>query len=108
MLVTYALMALTVLTLPGRNPALAREITVMRSAAVRVPVAAASLLLTSGLLVVHVLKDMNATTTAWYFHSTPVWVIVLVAASLIHWRERRALQRAGVDVQAKFAVLPPE
>jgi basic amino acid/polyamine antiporter, APA family len=108
MLVTYALMALTVLTLPGRNPALAREITVMRSPALRVPVATAALLLTSGLLVVHVLKDMNATTSAWYFHSTPVWVIVLVAASLIHWRERRALIARAWMCSRSSRVLPPE
>lgn len=108
MLVTYALMALTVLTLPRRNPALAQQVTVMRSPALRVSVAAAALLLTSGLLVVQVLKDLSATTTAWYFHSTPLWVIVLVAASLIHWRERRALEQDGVDVRARFAVLPPE
>lgn len=108
MLVTYALMALTVLTLPSRNPALAHQVTVMRSAALRVPVAVAALLLTSGLLVVQVLKDLNAPTSAWYFHSTPVWVIVLVAASLIHWRERRTLERDGVDVRARFAVLPSE
>ncbi len=108
MLVTYALMALTVLTLPRRNPALAAEVTVMRSAALRVPVAASALLLTGGLLLVHVVKDLNASVEAWYFHSTPVWLLVLTAASLIYLRERAALSRRGVDVDAQFATLPPE
>jgi hypothetical protein len=33
---------------------------------------------------------------------------MLGAASLIYWRERRALVRRGVDVQAVFSTLPPE
>ena len=108
MLVTYLLMAVTVLTLPRRNPAIARDMTVLRSAAVRVPVAVAAVLSIGGLLVVQVLKDLNARVDAWYFHSTLLWLIVLGVASLIHLRERRALERRGVDVARRFAVLPPE
>lgn len=108
MLVTYFLMALTVLVLPRRNPQIAAQVTVLRSAAVRVPVAGAAVVMIGGLLVVHVLKDANASVSAWYFHSTPIWVIVLIAATIIYVRERAALVRRGVDVAARFATLPPE
>ena len=108
MLVTYLLVALAVLVLPRRNPGLDAQVSVLRSAAVRVPVAVAAVVMIGGLLVVHVIKDMNATVDAWYFHSTPVWALVLVGASAIYLRERAALVRRGVDVAARFADLPPE
>jgi APA family basic amino acid/polyamine antiporter len=46
--------------------------------------------------------------TAWYFHSTPVWLLVMLVASLVFWREMRALRRSGADVEAIFAQLPLE
>lgn len=108
MLVTYALMALTVLTLPARNPAIAADVTVLRAASVRVPVALLALGLTAGLLVVHVTKDLGADVRAWYFRSTPVWLIVLTVASLIYVRETRALRRRDPRAFDRFATLPAE
>ena len=108
MLVTYALMALTVLTLPSRNAAIAAQISVMRSPALRVPVALAALTLTSGLLVVHILKELGASAEAWYFRSTPVWCIVLAVGSLIYVRESRALAARDPNAAARFATLPAE
>ncbi len=72
------------------------------------PVAVAAVLSIGGLLVVHVGKDVNASVNAWYLHSTPIWEIVLIVASLIYSRERALLVKSGVDVSARFATLPPE
>jgi hypothetical protein len=108
MLVNFLVMALSVLALPGRNPALARAVTVLPSRAVQVPVATLGAVVLCGFLAVHTWRDLTMPVAAWYFRSTPVWLLVMAAGSLIYLRERRALRRQGVDVAARFAALPPE
>ena len=65
-------------------------------------------LMLSTFLVIHIYKDLNADVDAWYFHSTPVWLIVMTLASAIYLRELRRLRSQGVDVNAMFSRLPPE
>lgn len=106
MLVNFLLMAVTVLTLPSRNPALDREVTVVRAPAVRAALAAAGVLVLAVFLVMHTWKDLTAPAAAWYFRSTYLWLAVLAAGSVIYWREVRGLRRRGVDLPARFAELP--
>lgn len=108
MLVNFLVMCLTVLTLPRRNPAIARDVTVLPDRRLQVPLAAAGAALLGLFLVVHVHKDLTADLSAWYFHSTPLWVSVMVLASVIHLRERARLVRGGADVERLFRELPPE
>jgi APA family basic amino acid/polyamine antiporter len=108
MLVNFLLMAVSVLTLPARNPALAQQVTVLRSRAVQVPVASLGVVALAGFLAVHTWRDLTAPAAAWYFRSTPLWLIVMAAASLVYVRETRSLRRQGVDLEARFATLPPE
>ena len=107
MLVNFLLMAVSVLTLPARNPALAREVTVLPSRTVQVPLAWAAVVLLSLFLGVHTWRDVTRPVGAWYFRSTPVWLLVMAAGSVIYLRETRKLRRQGVDLDARFASLPP-
>ncbi len=108
MLVNFLLMCASVLWLPRRNPELANGVTVMPSRALQVPLATAGILLLGAFLVIHVQKDLTSDVSAWYLHSTPVWIGVMLLASLIYWREMRSLRRSGVDVETRFRELPPE
>ncbi len=108
MLVNFMLMCVTVLVLPSVNPAVAARITVLRARALQVPLASLGVLLLGALLAVSVWKDVAAPARAWYYRSTPVWLGVMVIASVIYWRERRALTAAGIDADAHFRELPPE
>jgi APA family basic amino acid/polyamine antiporter len=108
MLVNFLLMAVSVLTLPRRNPALARAVTVVPSRAWQVPIGVLSMIVLIGFLVVHTWKDLSAPAAAWYFRSTWLWAIVMAVGSAIYWREVRSLERRGVDLQARFAELPRE
>ncbi len=54
------------------------------------------------------MKDLTADAAAWYFRSTPVWLVVMAVGSGIYFRERAALQRQGVDLDERFRTLPPE
>ena len=98
MLVNFLLMCLTVLSLPHRNPALASEVKVLTSRPWQVLLAGAGVVMLTGFLVIHIVKDLTAETAAWYFHSTPVWLIVMTIATGIYFRELKKLKRDGVDV----------
>lgn len=107
MLINFLLMSLAVLTLPARNPELAARVRVVPNRAWQVPLAAIGAVVIGAFLVMHVRRDLSSD-AAWYFHSTYLWVVMIAAASVIYWRERRALARRGVDVRAIFAQLPPQ
>ena len=108
MLVNFLLMCVTVLSLPRRNPALASEVKVLTSRPWQLALAGAGVVMLSGFLVIHILKDLNAQTEAWYFHSTPVWLIVMAIATVIYVRERLKLAKSGIDVAERFNQLPSE
>lgn len=108
MLVNFLVMCLSVLWLPRNNPELAREIKVVRSRPLQVSLAVTGVVFLGGFLVIHVWKDLTSTVTEWYFHSTVVWVLVMLVASGIFLREMRNLSRSGADVAAIFSDLPPE
>lgn len=107
MLVNFGLICLSLVTLPRRNPDLARDVKVLgRPAQVLVGGGGAALL---GLfLILHIVKDLSTETAAWYFHSTWVWLLVMGVASLIYLREMTQLRRRGVDTDRLFRALPPE
>lgn len=107
MLINVLLMALSVLALSARNPTLAAAVTVLPSAAQRVPVAVAGVCVLALYLAVHTWQDVTGP-AAWYFKSTPVWAMVMALASVVYAREMRRLRSQGVDVTARFLALPPE
>lgn len=108
MLVNFLLMCVSVLALPRRNPGLAREVRVFSSERLRRGIAVAGILLLTLFLVVHIWKDLSGPAAAWYFRSTPVWLIVMAVASTIYVREIRKLRASGVDIEGRFKNLPPE
>ena len=108
MLVNFAVMCLTVLTLPSRNPEIAANMKVLKDRRIQVPLAALGIALLMLFLAVHVWKDVTAEVSAWYFHSTPLWIGVMALASVIYVREVASLKRSGVDTDALFGQLPPE
>ena len=107
MLINFLLMAVSVLALPTRNPALAAAIAVLPSRALQVPVALAGVAVLGLYLAVHTWRDL-AGPAAWYFKSTPVWAIVMALATVVYLREMTRLRAQGVDVVARFTTLPPQ
>lgn len=106
MLVNYLLMCISVLLLPRNNPEAAARITVVRSLTLQRLLAAAGILLLSGLLIVHIVNDLGTPVRAWYFHSAAAWMLVMLIASVIflyYWRKLRA---SGVDTAELFSKLP--
>jgi basic amino acid/polyamine antiporter, APA family len=107
MLVNFLLMCLSVITLKRRNPALAAQISVFTSRKIQLPLGWLGVILLGTFLIIHFWKDLHAS-SAWYFHSTPVWLLVMAIASLIYWKEFRSLKKSGKDVNRIFSTLPEE
>lgn len=108
MLVNFLLMCVTVLTLPRRNPELAASVAVVRSRRWQRLLAGSGIVTLGIFLAIHVSKDLGAEADAWYFHSTPVWLIVMGVASAIYlWERRKSLGDGALDPD-RFKRLPPE
>jgi APA family basic amino acid/polyamine antiporter len=108
MLVNFILMCLSVLTLPQRNPALAREVKIVRNRSLQISLSLLGIVWLGGFLAIHTIKDLQAPVGAWYFRSTPVWLLVMGLGSIVYLREARALRNSGRDLAQIFATLPPE
>jgi basic amino acid/polyamine antiporter, APA family len=108
MLVNFLLMCISVLVLPKTNPAIAAKISVFKSVSLQRIVASAGALWLTGFLLIHITKDLTAPAEAWYFHSTPVWFLVMIIASLIFVYNWKRLKKSGVDTKQLFSTLPPE
>ncbi len=108
MLVNFLFMCLAVITLPARNPAIAAEIKVVRSRIWQLVLAWSGVIMLSGFLTIHLIKDLTADVTAWYFHSTPIWLLVMAVASALYLRELSRLRARGIDDHKLFSTLPPE
>lgn len=108
MLVNFLLMCLSVLFVPHQNPAIASQIKILKSRKIQLIISIAGTFILSGFLVIHVAKDLNSTVSEWYFHSTPIWLIVMSLASLLFWFQWKKLKATGVDTQSLFSKLPQE
>jgi basic amino acid/polyamine antiporter, APA family len=108
MLVNFLLMCFSVLLLPYRNPKIASNISVFKSRFVQIALSLSGILMLSLFLIIHLLKDRADDVSAWYFHSTPVWLIVMALASLLFYGQWRKLKALGINTKALFSELPPE
>jgi amino acid transporter len=106
MLINFLLMAISVLTLPSRNPAIAAAISVLPSRAWQLAVGGAGAAVLGLYLAVHTWRDVSGS-AAWYFKSTPVWAVVMALATVVYVREMARLRAQGIDVAGRFRTLPP-
>lgn len=108
MMVNFLLMCVTLITLPTVNPALTKEIKVIKSRGIQKALGWSGAIILTGFLAVHTWKDINADVGAWYFHSTPIWLIVMAIATAIFYYKHQNLKKEGVDTKTLFSTLPPE
>jgi APA family basic amino acid/polyamine antiporter len=106
MLVNFLLMSISLLFLPKRNAELASKITIFKSAIAQKLIAYCGIVSLSSFLIIHTLKDLRAEVSAWYFHSTPVWLIVMAGASIFFIFRWKKLQQSGINTQERFSKLP--
>jgi APA family basic amino acid/polyamine antiporter len=106
MLVNFLLMSISLLFIPKRNPELASKITIFKSGITQKLIAYCGIVSLSSFLIIHTLKDLRAEVSAWYFHSTPVWLIVMAGASIFFIFRWKKLKKLGINTQERFSKLP--
>lgn len=108
MLVNFILVCLSVLFIPRKNPSIANKIKVFRKQVYRDLIAILGVITLTVFLIIHIAKDLSASLSGWYFHSTYIWLIVMLIASLIFFKEVSKLHKSGVGMTETFSTLPPE
>lgn len=106
MMVNFLLMCVTLLSISNVNPLLSKEIKVFPSSLGRNLVGWTGTLVLLTFLLIHTWKDLQSETGAWYFHSTPIWLIVMALASLIFFYKYRQMKQSGIDTESLFKKLP--
>jgi hypothetical protein len=99
-------MSITVLTLPKVNPELGQHIRVFKNQKIRILIGGVGIVFISGFLVLHVYKDIQQEVSAWYFHSTYVWLLVMVLASMLFLRQWYKIKKVSGVIPEYFKKLP--
>ena len=108
MMVNFLLMCVTLITLPKVNKELAHNIKIFKNRKLQLAIGwmgSVSLLL---FLAVHTYKDFTSNVKEWYFHSTPIWLIVMGMGSLLFLIKWKQIKRKGINPITIFNVLPEE
>ncbi len=108
MMVNFLLMCMTLLYLPNHNPELGSKMSVLKGRGSRILIGGLGVLLITLLLMVHTAKDIGKEVEAWYYHSTWIWLIVMLIGTVIYGVQYRKLKQSGIDVKQLFKDLPEE
>lgn len=107
MMVNFLLMCVTLIYI-NRKPEFAKDVQVIQSAQIRAVVGWLGAILLISFLIMHTWKDLTADVAAWYFRSTPVWLIVMGLGSVIFWWKMREMKEMGKNPKEIFEKLPEE
>lgn len=107
MMVNFLLMCITLLTIPKKNPELAARISIFKGRQVQLMIGWVGTLLLIGFLIIHTYKDVTSTTSDWYFHSTSIWLIVMLLGTLIFLFKWKQFDALGIN-KNQFKQLPDE
>jgi hypothetical protein len=84
------------------------RIAILRNRQLQLMVGWLGVVLLTTFLLVHLWKDLTSEVAAWYFHSTPVWLIVMALGSAVFFSKMRSLRNNGADTSKLFSTLPGE
>ncbi|WP_339628335.1 APC family permease [uncultured Maribacter sp.] len=108
MMVNFLLMCISLVAITKVNPTLAKQISVLKNRTLQLWIGWLGIITLSAFLGIHTFKDLTAQTAAWYFHSTPIWLIVMGIASIIFGVNWRRLQKKNAQLKELFLKLPEE
>lgn len=108
MLVNFILMSITILTIKKYNSELYFKIEIFKNRIMQLIIGWGGIISLGSFLVIHLYKDITKEVDAWYFHSTYVWLIVMVLASIIFIFQWNKLGVGEKDLRNRFKKLPSE
>lgn len=108
MLINFILICLSVLLIQHYNPALAKQIAVIKEPLLQKCIAILGIISLGFLLLIHIQNDLATEQKAWYFHATYVCALVMLFASLIFYWYWHQLKKTGLTNGNYFKELPAE
>ncbi|MBN3584058.1 APC family permease [Algoriphagus aestuarii] len=108
MMVNFLLMCITLVTITKVNSKVAERISVIKNRRVQMCIGWIGILSLTGFLAIHTYKDLTSDVKEWYFHSTPIWIIVMGLASIIFIYNWRRLKKNEPKLSERFLNLPEE
>nr|WP_236032690.1 APC family permease [Algoriphagus pacificus] len=108
MMVNFLLMCITLVSITKVNSKVAERISVIKNRTIQLSIGWLGILSLTGFLAIHTYKDLTSEVKEWYFHSTPIWVIVMGLASIIFIYNWRRLKKSEPKLSERFLNLPEE
>lgn len=106
MLVNFLLMCVALVVFKRKNPELHAQISIFQTPHFQQLIGWGGIAFLSLFLIVHTLKDLHAEVSAWYFHSTLIWILVMGVASAYFIFRWKKLQSQDSQLAQKFKTLP--
>ncbi|RPA67731.1 amino acid permease [Cyclobacteriaceae bacterium YHN15] len=106
MMVNFLLMCITLVCIGKANPLMAKEIKILKNSFIRNLIGILGSIVLLFFLVIHTWKDITTEVGVWYFHSTPIWLIVMAIASIIFYIKIKRMKSQGIDTRLLFKKLP--
>ncbi|MDA8704311.1 APC family permease [Flavobacteriaceae bacterium] len=105
MMINFLLMCITLLTIKRVNPILYNNITIVKNRALQLLIGYLGSFIIFIFLVIHTFKDLSSNVDEWYFHSTYIYLIVMILASLYFMIRLNRVKTKNIDT---FKELPLE
>jgi len=105
MMINFLLMCITLLTIKRVNPILYNNITIVKNRALQLLIGYLGSFIIFIFLVIHTFKDLSSNVDEWYFHSTYIYLIVMILASLYFVIRLNRVKTKNIDT---FKELPLE
>jgi basic amino acid/polyamine antiporter, APA family len=105
-MVNFLLMCITLVCIGKANPLMAKEIKILKNSFIRNLIGILGSIVLLFFLVIHTWKDITTEVGVWYFHSTPIWLIVMAIASIIFYIKIKRMKSQGIDTRLLFKKLP--
>ena len=105
MMINFLLMCITLISIQKVNSKLFRNITVIKNRAIQLFIGYTGTLIILIFLIIHTYKDLSSNVEEWYFHSTYIYLIVMIIASIYFALRWKTVQ---VKNNNTFKTLPVE
>ena len=105
MMINFLLMCITLISIQKVNFKLFKNITVIKNRAIQLFIGYTGTLIILTFLIIHTYKDLSSNVEEWYFHSTYIYLIVMIIASIYFALRWKTVQ---VKNNNTFKTLPVE
>jgi APA family basic amino acid/polyamine antiporter len=102
MMINFLLMCMTLISIKRVNPILYNSITIVKNRTIQLLIGFMGSIIILIFLVIHTFKDLSSNVDGWYFHSTYIYLIVMIAATLYFVIRWNRVKTKNIDTYKKL------